>query len=370
MTRSRAGAAILTLAIIWSASSGCGEGVGPCHDPLQGRQPVIVNNVVMYGGQAIVIKACATGCHSSSARGAARNGAPAGLDFDLLADTTTTAVTMNEKGESIAKLKPAQVAGLRERRKVIYDQRDEIWQQVSAGLMPPQGKFVSFQKLSSIFSSVKTDACSRNKAYASIATDSSREVLRNWLACGVPIVESNSRVVEKPRVSGAEGYQYPSCERATSSEAEEPPVVSLESLLEGALSSCSACHPILSEPDFSSIDKLRTSLLESSTVICNDKPYLTSGSPEQSFLYDVLAKADPGCGTARMPSGGPFLSDSDLRLVAKWIAAGIPATDDDVAALAADDAAAEASADPSAPDLSNARDASVSDVEPEPAQSP
>src|SRR5262245_48660454 len=61
----------------------CSGDVGTCDDPTQGRTTVAYGRSVAYTGQAILLATCASGCHSSAARGAARLGAPADLDFDL-----------------------------------------------------------------------------------------------------------------------------------------------------------------------------------------------------------------------------------------------------------------------------------------------
>src|SRR5262249_25254355 len=78
--------ALGTLAFVLLGLSGCDASLGKCTDKYQGRDPVsLPSGSVMYEGQAIINASCAGGrCHSSTAHGDARSGAPAGLDFDLL----------------------------------------------------------------------------------------------------------------------------------------------------------------------------------------------------------------------------------------------------------------------------------------------
>src|SRR5687768_1153527 len=82
MDQYRALVGTLVFAALWA--SGCSESVGECKDgPRDGRDTVVVNGAVQYGGQAILNVACAS-CHSSGAKSSVRQGAPEGLDFDLL----------------------------------------------------------------------------------------------------------------------------------------------------------------------------------------------------------------------------------------------------------------------------------------------
>jgi hypothetical protein len=63
------------------ALAACTEDVGECfHDGARGRDTVLNNGVVQYGGQAILNTACANGCHNSQEKGAQRHGAPARPD--------------------------------------------------------------------------------------------------------------------------------------------------------------------------------------------------------------------------------------------------------------------------------------------------
>lgn len=317
--------------------SACAEDVGPCTDADKGRDTALMNGQVVYAGQAMITRACATGCHASTAQGLDRRGVPAGLDFDLLPVSEQDAAGSqdNADGERIVKLKEAQRAGLQRRRDVVFSHRDEIWQQLQDGLMPPRRTFES--ALSAIFATRDATPCARGKDFTKLEEGLARRALRSWLACGAPIVEANGAMVEKAQAVSTVGYQFPSCEPPDSSSSKP---VTLDALLTGSLSSCSGCHPTLSKPDFSSLEQTRATVLESAESVCNDKPYVTPGDPQASFLYDILALDEPGCAHARMPVGGPYLSERELSAVAAWITAGAPV----------DDSAATGEGDPSLPE--------------------
>ena len=227
-------------------AAGCGDEVGPCDDVQDGEDTVLVGNTVQFGGQAIMNLACAS-CHSSQAKGAARRGAPAGLDFDLLPldpddPALTDGTTVNAAGQTLVKLKPTSVAGLRQRQRRVFEDRETIFQQVKDGMMPPPGgEFDVFRSLARIVGTTNTSPCQADVgAFAPLSRKSSRDVLRKWLACRAPIVEINSsnKVKTKPegldllvgtsdagvapdagvtfvQAAGLAGYQYEVCEAPT-----------------------------------------------------------------------------------------------------------------------------------------------------------
>jgi hypothetical protein len=47
--------------------------------------------------------------------------------------------------------------------------------------------------------------------------------------------------------------------------------------------------------------------------------------PEQSFLITILK--GPADGFARMPIGGPYISDHDLEFIEQWVSDGAPDAD-------------------------------------------
>jgi hypothetical protein len=333
------------------AAQGC-EDVGQCKDPnIEGRVPVLDGQGrVMYAGQAILLSSCSSGCHSSRAQGADRKGAPAGLDFDIepLEATVVDTVT-NDKGESVSVASTsdrAGLAGLRKRQRKVFDTRDLIWRQLKDGLMPPSGVGEGFRDVSKTTSFYYPGAgpdktatgCTRVSAgFDEVNRDPARETLREWLACGAPIVEitappcagaPDGKCLPKP-VAGTVGDQFPECALAMQ-EATFENVYS--TVFEGAGCTSSACHGApakTSNFDLSSIDAAYTQLVgadgkgQPQPCPVNMDPYVTPGDPDKSYL---VAKCTMGatniCG-GTMPLGGA-LSPALLKVLSDWIAAGAP----------------------------------------------
>ncbi|MEY4508968.1 MAG: hypothetical protein RLZZ450_1090 [Pseudomonadota bacterium] len=304
-------------------ASACTEDVGICQGSLQGRDTVWVNGNVMYGGQAILNKACAVGCHASGATGLARHGVPAGLDFDLLpVDQEDVAGTRKRGAVTVVKLTNTQVSGLRARQKKIVEQRNLIWQQIQDGLMPPGGMIDDV--MSTIYASSEKTPCKRGKAYSKIPQVQTREVLRNWLACGAPLVETNNPKLDKSVATpGTAGYQYQECET------EPAESVTLERLFATTFGDCGGCHngSLTPPPRFVSVDGLADDLRTGKS--CSGKPFVTPGDPDESYLLDLLKGPDPACNKQQMPVGEP-LSARGIAEVTAWIAAGAPTTANDV----------------------------------------
>jgi len=325
----RSSALLATLVLSMSYAVGCGEDVGTCNDSNEGRDVVLVGTTIQYAGQAIVNKSCTSGCHNSTVTGENRRGAPAGLDFDVVPVSEDKAKGKKKSSDTIVKLSTAQLDGLRKRQKVIYENRDSIWQQVREGLMPPDGMFAMFSSLKGIFATKDGEPCEQGKQYSDLGDQ--KETLRNWLACGAPIVESAGAVVTEPHTPGVVGYQYPLCEPA---EGDSVGLVSgpvtLEKLFKAQFTSCTQCHPLLGKPDFRSVEAAVMTMMDVETEICDGKPYVTKGEPDSSFLYDLVSKDDPGCGHSRMPQFAPELDEEQLAQVREWIEKGAPITDDDV----------------------------------------
>jgi cytochrome c553 len=298
--------------------------IGPCEGPLEGRDTVIVNNTIVYGGQAILNKACAVGCHLSTATGSDRHGAPAGLDFDLLPiDEENAEGTSKSGSRTIVKLTSAQLEGLRKRQKNIVELRDSIWQQVDDGLMPPGGMLDTM--MSTIFASSEKKPCKSGKAYSEL--NGTHEVLRNWLACGAPFVETNGTKLDKSSAAGKAGDQYLACGRDASA------TVTLESLFKSTFSECGGCHnsSITGPPSFLDVETLANSLRTDS--VCGGKPFVTPGDPDNSYLLDLLKGPNPACSHDRMPAGGlDPLSERAMKEVEAWITSGAPTTTADLSA--------------------------------------
>jgi hypothetical protein len=324
------------LCALMFAATGCTEDVGDCfQDGPAGLDTVLRGGHIEYGGQAIMNTACATGCHSSKAKGKDRYGAPGDLNFDLepVASTSSAKTEQNENGRTYAVLSDEQINGLRERQRIVFSKRNLIWTQVREGLMPPDGKFAAFKKaVQSIFDSKEETPCTRGSALGDVESKATQDVLRNWLACQAPIVESYGGPVEANGVAGTAGYQYLSCSASPQGDGGAGDgggggTVTFDDIymdvIQGA--GCTACHPALDpEHDFSTADKAYAALVEDKGSQCGSKPYVKVKDPANSFLIDLVTLDTP-CPSdksiQRMPVGGELSADQ-VQELRDWINGG------------------------------------------------
>jgi len=328
---------ILAFALLGAGALGCGDEVGPCDAPLEGEDTVLYNDTVQFGGQAIMNRACA-GCHSSTAKGKARGGAPAGLNFDLYpvdsesAEVVEPGSTSNDAGQKIVAIKRAGWSGLQERQRRVFEERNMIWQQVKDGLMPPPDRS-SFGLLANIIGTNNRQPCQMDVgAFAPLSEKSSRDVLRKWLACGAPVVEVNTKELgaDKSLASypdggfvpsaGFVGYQYMVC---GGGDAGTGGVIAFEDVYEKIIGKrCTECHSAdgEQEPYLDTVDKAYAVLVDDKAAQCNGKPYVKSGDPTQSYLYELVSQTPKCSNGIRMPLDG--LSSSDQKMISDWIAGG------------------------------------------------
>lgn len=141
---------------------GCNDDLGECDRAAAQEVVYGRGGLVATKGQALVHDSCgnAAFCHSTAAKGSARYGAPLGLSFDMLPTPT----------------------GWPE----IIKHRDDVWQLVHDESMPPAGmgeKVVGDGDWT-------FDVQRREDApkLPPIASHEGKAVVRNWLACGAPLV--------------------------------------------------------------------------------------------------------------------------------------------------------------------------------------
>lgn len=145
-------ASALLGAMCVAALSGCGDGLGECDQAVLGGNPIEGMNMP-FEGQRIVAEKCSTArCHSVNASGDLRVGAPADLNFDVVASAPTDA----ERG------KIAKAVG------IVIDWSQDIWDEIEGGTMPPP-----------------------MPAGSGELSDVEKESVRNWLACGAPYIGPN-----------------------------------------------------------------------------------------------------------------------------------------------------------------------------------
>lgn len=344
-------------------ASGCYPDVGECDMTAAHEIVYDSSGLPAYAGQAIMMVSCGYGghCHSGpDIEAGERFGAPVGLSFDVRIAATTIDRADDEEGRlSDAHTTVVQNTGL-------------IWQQVSSGAMPPGGEawreytgggesgnaLPTYQRVEDdgvTFHDLPRLRADDEPLGANEAADA-REILRNWLACGAPVIARTQYVNGIPPSSTDQqvGQVVPLCERNCVHPSWQPIYKQI------ITPSCarSRCHDD-SDPaeglDFASPmfdprdDPDRGSLPLPERLIGDDaegsqcRPerhvIVTAGDPSASLLYLKVSapSSDDVCGS-RMPLAGNPLTDQRLCAIREWIRCGAVSCDpDDAACITARD---------------------------------
>jgi hypothetical protein len=256
----------------------CGPDLGECDRTMLGGSDT--GTLAPHTGQQLLHNSCAGGlCHTESAKGEARKGAPAELDFGVVPTSDSEedlAVALRSSG-------------------VVWNYLDDIWGQVEAGTMPPP-----------------------KPAGAGALAPSQKEILRNWLACGAPVVEAPATADPNAdpwtkiytQLSGS----CSACHNASTAAAQGGGFVLGGAPMEpGAI--CDAYNNVVG-------------VATSASGPCSGKRIVTASQPDDSVLLVKLTGGANLCGVL-MPLGAstPFATTQmelvdDLR---EWIMSGAPA---------------------------------------------
>lgn len=328
--------------------AGCTVDLGECdpteayalvyfRDPSDRANPR--NGVPLYAGQASMQQSCGDGafCHSPSALGSERYGAPFGMNFDVSLACTT--------GEC----SDAELARLADDRHRVYSRRHAIYEVVSRGRMPPGARGASVVASAGEYVYIDADellrcgsACSvqdgltvKRQVMPTLATPEGRDILRNWLSCGSPLVEATEDPTSTPPslpcgdVRGSVGE----CVVRVSSDI-QPPDPSWPSIYASIVEPlCGrACHgpgplDLRSDSmlDLSSQDTAYTALVGEAAKgsgCAGLGTLVIPGDSAGSLLIDKLGP-EPPCGDP-MPPTTVLLPDGVVAAIAEWIDAGAP----------------------------------------------
>jgi hypothetical protein len=282
---------------------GCGVDLGECDDALAKTVYYDGLGEPAYSGQALMTASCGGAggfCHVSSARGAQRFGVPAGYDFDLVlaSDTASTDV-------------------LRRGIERVRDDREDIYSSVESGRMPT---VESFHANVAAYQSASRDGL------PALNTDRGKTLLRNWLACGAPVVE---RTTERPSGVTPVGDVVASAGVRLS-----PTWDSLHANVIGP--ACAQCHSGSGASvglDLEDIDVAYDSLVGDGSgepaigpaCVGGDRVMVVPGDPAASLLMHKLEGVDDGgeavCGS-RMPLGNDPLEEATIHAFRTWIENG------------------------------------------------
>lgn len=313
------------------ALAGCPPRVGSrandCDDELARTVVYRLDGTPAYIGQAMLIQSCAGGGNFCHAEGALdRYGVPSGLDFD--------AALATDGGATLERLARIQ--------NTIHRNRNDIYAAVATGSMPPGAIGRSLD--TPLYFDIP-DPAVEPEMLAGIDTPRGREALRNWLACGSPVIERTAALASPARcetnadcpitnlcdVGVRECVGVGDVEPHLDVSFEPTWTVVYQRVIAPSCASAIGCHgpePRSAGLDLSTEAAGYASLVgvPASTDIlsgaaCGDMGItrVVAGDPDGSLLVQKLEGSQP-CGSA-MPFG-PALTDAALTAIRDWIEMG------------------------------------------------
>ncbi|HJL16189.1 MAG TPA: hypothetical protein RMH99_11055 [Sandaracinaceae bacterium LLY-WYZ-13_1] len=328
---------------------GCQPGIGACDEERALELAYTDDGIPAFAGQALMYQGCGNGgfCHAASATPEDRLGAPVGLDFDVSPASTSADSSRSTEAENAA------VARLEEDRLRALEMRGEVWGQVRDGRMPPGGDVGEdyFAEVHGVdgtanrYDLVTDDAGTEFAPLPGIETEEGQEILRNWLACGAPVVE---RVVERADREETANFIVPLCVRDPSVCVDLTWPAIVERIVRPGCTS-GRCHD--DDEPAGALDltgdpaAVHARLLDAPAAGsgCGPSaldpsepevgtPLLTAGDPDASlFLLKLEAgSTDEICGGV-MPASGAGLNAQQRCVIREWIACGACADPEDEA---------------------------------------
>jgi mono/diheme cytochrome c family protein len=298
-------------AFVVAAIAGCADDLGTCDMTAATTVVYAPDGTPYYAGQALVQVDCASGvCHSAQAVGSGRIGAPHGLNFDV-----------QPLGAGVDN---SIIGALRDGVSSVRDEAGAMWSEIAGGTMPP-GKAGLRQDPDGKRNDEKFKRADGMLAgLPGLNTETGKATVRNWLACGAPIV---SGVTGAPAEAMSLGEVKEPLKAMSTPDGTAP---TFDTVFDAVFSQCAACHsPTGPYKDMLSIDlsskanALGTlvSKMASANSACktSSKKLIEPGKCKESLLYEKLSP-EASCGQ-RMPLGAP-LSDSALKTLCDWIDAG------------------------------------------------
>lgn len=303
-----------SLAVVALVAVGCSPELGECDEAASLEIVYDPAGTPAFAGQALMIRGCGGGafCHSEDIELDDRFGAPLALDFDLRLASTDGQANI----EGIDRLARHQLATVRE--------RGLVWEQVHRGLMPPEGSIgeEGFAETGAIYDRVDSDGVTFTRL-PDLDDEGSRDVLRNWLACGAPVIERSQP--RDDRLASDVGFEVAPCERDCVDLTW--PALHEAVIVPGcATASCHDAEEPAAELDLSGDPAAaHGAILDAPPggTACVDvgMSLLTASDPTMSLLYAKVAPGEPPCGSAMPLSGNP-LSEQRLCALNAWIECG------------------------------------------------
>lgn len=297
--------------------TGCLPGPGPCDEASALELVYDEQGAPAFAGQAVMNQSCGAGgfCHAAEVLDPAfRFGAPDGLGFDV----TLASTTPDGNDEAVERLEAHQLR--------ILAMSGEILAQIEAGQMTPRGAAGRmYRDQVTAYSRVGDDGTTFTDLPGAHEPEG-LAILRNWLACGAPLVE---RTVPRADLLGSTiGIVQPVCER----QCVDLTWPSIHETILVPTCARSSCHDE-SEPAAGldlvggGLDGVLARLLTDAPMGAQCRagatPMVTPSDTAESLLYLKVAAAssDDVCGS-RMPLSGNPLSEQRLCAMRVWIECG------------------------------------------------
>jgi len=253
--------------VLWLAACG-GADLGECDMAALGGSADVMAPMP-HAGQRLVHASCAAGhCHSADAKGTARDGAPAGLDFDVVPQDNTL----------------PQISKIMDGAAVVQDERENMWSLIDSGEMPPAPP-----------------------AGVGELSAADKEVVRNWLACGAPVIATP--IAAPPGAddwtaiyTSLSGMGCQGCHGPGSAMGSFLPAIGNACAAHGSVVGATANGPKCGSTGMMLVQ---------------------SGNPAASLLLQKL-RGTQTCGDP-MPLGGEPLPSTMVDMIEQWIAAGAAA---------------------------------------------
>jgi hypothetical protein len=293
----------LSSVVVCAGLAGCEADLGTCD--MKAATVIVyrkdTDGTPFYAGQAIVQDSCSGYCHAANATGDLRTGAPHGLNFDV--------------GPLTAQSAAGSDGILRDGISKVRDEAPDMYDQIESGSMPP-GK-AGTRSVPAYKTADGSDA-----KLPTIADTTGKATVRNWLACGAPVI---SAVMGAPLAAAASNIPDSTLVAAMPSTSTG---TGFSDVYTGVLqTTCPTCHApasVFPALDLSSMTAAYTNLVNkdaSTAGACGGKGKLVIPKDcNNSLLYQKL-QPSPMCGT-QMPQGGTPLSQTAVDAVCNWIMAG------------------------------------------------
>ncbi len=302
--------AVLALAL----ALGCAPSLGDCDN--QAALEIVYDPAgsPAFAGQALMVTGCGGGafCHAEGVPLMDRFGAPVDLDFDLRIASSSTFAEL-----------PA-VDRLARHQQAIVRERHLVWEQIERGFMPPPGSVGpgGYADSGASYERVDVDGVTF-RPLPGLDDPDARELARNWLACGAPVIERTQP--REDRLPSDVGFEISACERDCVD-------LTWPALLERAIApgcATASCHDddapaaALDLSGESAAAHARLVGVTSASDACG-ATMLDMVTPMDADASLLFAKVNPGATTCGMPmplSGNP-LSEQRLCALRAWIECG------------------------------------------------